>query len=353
VKRAREGRSATVRGRWNRVDVDQLQVPAREASPEELTIARSERAVLLEFAATLTESERLVLACKYGGQREVGRRVIARRLGLPVGEVRKCERSIKTKLARFALIVSAGTLCSHRDPAITALAAGTATTEQEAVARLHVLHCAPCRDAYAARLRAVHSGELERRLAELLPVPPAVRGGGSFRDVVSDWIARVLGSDATGTATHAAASGTGRGAGTIAMLKLAAVLCATGAGAACVQTGLVPNPLAGDDKAPLAREHRAGAPSASAGAARAPDSHRVAQPTATPEPTPTRPSRQRTSHGQTQGGTGPRSHEQAPASSAPADAAPNGGSEFNPTYQPSQPAKPAPVPAAPGSSEFF
>jgi hypothetical protein len=35
VKRAREGRSASVRGGWTRVHVDQLNVPAREATPEE------------------------------------------------------------------------------------------------------------------------------------------------------------------------------------------------------------------------------------------------------------------------------------------------------------------------------
>ena len=51
--------------------------------------------------------------------------------------------------------------------------------------------------------------------------------------------------------------------------------------------------------------------------------------------------------------TGKRSHEQTPASPAPANAAPGGASEFDPTYQPSAPPAPAPVPAAPGASEFF
>src|SRR5215212_11915737 len=68
VKRVHEGRSATIRAGWKRVDVDGAQVAARVPDPATLAIRRVEVGVLLEFAAGLTDLQRQVLACKYGGE---------------------------------------------------------------------------------------------------------------------------------------------------------------------------------------------------------------------------------------------------------------------------------------------
>jgi hypothetical protein len=73
----------------------------------------------------------------------------------------------------------------------------------------------------------------------------------------------------------------------------------------------------------------------------------------TPARATTSTPRKRSRSAATQGGSGPQDHQRTPASPAPADAARDGGSEFDPLYQPSQPAAPAPVPAAPGATEFF
>jgi hypothetical protein len=244
VKRVHEGRSATVRAGWQRVDVDDVDVQAHDLSPEAAVVRRAERHALLEFAASLTDTERRVLAAKYGdGAREQGRVVLARRLRLEIGEVRKAERDITQKLERFVAIMAAGTLCTHRLPAVTALAEGVAGVEQERIARLHLRECSACRAEYAAHVRALRSGELPRKIAQLLPVPATAEAGHRARgvrwDALSDWLGRPFAHDATVTGTQLAAGG--RGIGTVVALKTAA-LClggaAVGGGAYCVAVGV-------------------------------------------------------------------------------------------------------------------
>ena len=100
---------------------------------------------------------------------------------------------------------------------------------------------------YATVARA-HEAALERKLGQLLPVPPAAeqaRGRlGAWRDVLADWLGRPFSSDATSTATHLAASGAGRGAGTALAVKLATICLGGGSviGAACLATGVLPQP---------------------------------------------------------------------------------------------------------------
>ena len=159
------------------------------------SVVRSvERGALLEFAATLTEQERLVLACKYiDSEKEQGRVVIARQLGLPVPQVRRVERAINRKLERFVAIISAGSLCSHREPAIEALAGGTASAQQELAARVHLDHCSACKVAYVAHVKALRAGELQRRIAQLFPLPAGAEAGrrrGGPWDAVADWASR-------------------------------------------------------------------------------------------------------------------------------------------------------------------
>ena len=278
----------------------------------------------------------------------------ARRLGLPIAVVRAAIRTIEDKRERFAIIHAAGRLCGYTAPAVAALAAGDAVAHEETAARTHLDHCPTCRADYARQLRYLRSARFHGKVASLLPAPiPAerFRAVGGWRDVISDWAARVTGHDPAGTAGQLAAGGAGRGLGTAAAVKLA-TLCFAGAGVAgaCLASGVLPlNPT-----------HHTPQPAAKTRPVKHPATRpepRLPHGGATPTPTPHRSSRHRASSRNpssagTQGGTGPRSHEQTPASPAPSNAAANGASEFDPTYQPSAP-KPAPVPAAPGGSEFF
>src|SRR4051794_4291815 len=90
ILQLREGREATIRGGWRRVDLEKADLPSLESDPQEVVIRRSEQALLLEFAATLSDAERQVLVCQYGGRkRKTGRVTLARQLGMAIGEVRK------------------------------------------------------------------------------------------------------------------------------------------------------------------------------------------------------------------------------------------------------------------------
>jgi hypothetical protein len=317
VRRAREGRYDLVRAGWRRAEqaaLERLQAPA-EDDPLVATLAREERAMLADVLRALTPRERAVIAVKHMSASEevLGYKKIARHLALPVGEVRAAERSIRLKFERVAS---------------------------------------------AAR---AHEAALERKLGQLLPVPPAaetVRGRtGVWRDLAAEWLGRPFGADASTSTMQLVASGAGRGAGGALAVKLATLCIGTGGivGAACLATGVLP-------------VGQAPGPAASAGAANSPQAPRTARPTgpreqpltavrasATASPTATPFARQpRRSPGDSgQGGTGPRDQERTPASPAPANAASDGSSEFDPLFVPSQPATPAPPPAAPGGSEFF
>jgi hypothetical protein len=249
VKRVHEGRGATVRAGWQRVDLEGVEIAGREPDPAATVVARLERAVLLEFAATLSSTQRLVLAAKYGdGPRELGRVVVARELSLPVGEVRKAERAIARKLDAFIAIMSAGTLCEHRGAAISALAFGTADAQQERAARVHLEHCPNCRVGYAEHVRALRTGELQRRIAELLPSLPAIEASRRHRggpwDAIVDWLSRPFASESANTSAQLLAGA--RGAGTVLSAKLAALciggIVAVGGGSYCVSTLLQHDP---------------------------------------------------------------------------------------------------------------
>jgi hypothetical protein len=238
VRRAHEGRGATVRAGWQRVDLGNLELPATEIEPESAAVERIERETLLEFAATLTLRERHVLACKYNGERELGRVLIARRLGLPADEVRRAERSIARKLEAFAAIISAGTLCELRQPAIMALAEGADAVAEERAARMHLRHCTACQAEFATHLHAVRTGALQRRLGQLLPLPAVTEAGGRRRgpwETVWDWLTRPFAHE---SAVSAAQVGAGRGIGTAIAAKLGTLCLAGGAivggGAYCI-----------------------------------------------------------------------------------------------------------------------
>ena len=173
-------------------------------------------------------------------------------------------------------------------------------------------------------------------------------------DAVVDTALRPFSHEGASTAVQLAGSGVGRGAGTIAMLKIAGACMASAGAIGVCATTLVPALQSADE--PSKRATRSATQGGEPVSARTivspparelhvtPDADTRTDEIATPKPgrLPA-----------TQGGSGPRDHERTPASPAPANAAPGGESEFDPTYQPDSPPQPAPVPAAPGSGEFF
>ena len=308
VRRAAEGRYDTVRAGWRREDITLLErLEGGADDPLLVTLEREERAIVADILRALTLLEREVIAVKHmgPGNQTLGYKRIAHHLALSIGEVRAAERSVREKFERYATVARA------------------------------------------------HEAALERKLGQLLPVPPAAeqaRGRlGAWRDVLADWLSRPFSSDATSTATHLAASGAGRGAGTALAVKLATICLGGGSviGAACVATGVLPAPS--DNDARARQPARTATPTPAATAEREPPMTRARATRNATLPTRRTPRRPAT----TQGGRGPQDHQRTPASPAPADAASDGSSEFDPLYQPSQPAPPAPVPAAPGATEFF
>jgi hypothetical protein len=237
VKRMHEGRGATVRAGFERVGIEELEEIEGGDNPEAVAVERDQELLLLEFATGLTDVEREVFACKYGsGSKVRGRSFVSRRLGLSVGAVRKAEREIDRKLERFVTMLSAGALCSFRWDAISSLAESAATPDQSIAARLHLARCPSCRGVYASHLRALRSGELPRRIASLLPLPPAAPAGQDrgLRSVVADWLSRPFTSDHVAAATQLTSSGAGRGAFGVLAAKLAA-LCLSGPQSAAAQ----------------------------------------------------------------------------------------------------------------------
>jgi hypothetical protein len=360
VKRTLEGRNNTVRGRYARVSDDALTDTPDPAEDPASAVEDSEaRRVVREFAATLGQREQRVLRIKYFSDtaEPLGYRKIARQLGITIAAARAADRAIERRVKEFAAVYAAGDLCPTRELEISALAVGTASRRQVRLAQAHVAHCMHCHASYAAQLRAMRSAAFERKVAALLPAVEAQNRGrlrGAW-DAIADTATRPFGHDTAATAAQLAASGTGRGAGTIAMLKLAgACMASATAISVCATTLVIPaleNPTRPDrparkvaerESAPVGQHDRL--PSRT-------EQHVV--PTPTPTPKPARAQRNRDSQPGTQGGTGPGDHEQTPASPAPANAAAGGESEFDPTYKPSSPSQPAPVQAAPGSGEFF
>lgn len=355
VRRVHEGRGATVRAGWRRVDVADVDLPGEAAQPERSAVDRIERGMLLEFAATLTPVERDVLRCKYGGERELGRVVVARRLGMAATEVRRAERSIVRKLERFAAIVAAGSLCTHRAGAIFALAEGASAGAQEQAARIHLQHCGVCRAAYAEHVRAVRSGALQRRIGQLLPASSAEVGrrrGGPW-EAAWDWLTHPFGHESAMSVAQITTAS--RGVGAALTAKLAALCLAGGAvvggGAYCIGR-LGDSPPTRVDRPPAHVEHEHTArerPLPTAGRSRALS---IARPSRSrTEPTDSQPSEPtgRTASG---GGAAETQHEREVPISPPATASSGAPvTEFDPGPADTAPSQPAAPPAS-GAPEF-
>jgi RNA polymerase sigma factor (sigma-70 family) len=200
----------------------------------------------------------------------------------------KVNRSITEGRARFLKVyrgIEAGEACERHRAALSALAAGVATSAQVVSIRPHLRHCAACR----ATVRELRFSRT-RRIALLLPLGWLARP----REQVAQLFTRAAGSDVGTGVQYAASTGGGRLGPAATLIGLC--LSGVGAGAACIVTGALPPPplVAHAHSTPAPNAHRAAKRTAQREPARRvdPPTNRVlAVATATSTPTATRTAR--------------------------------------------------------------
>jgi RNA polymerase sigma factor (sigma-70 family) len=202
----------------DREDVDlDTTVPARlrDVDDEVAGGERVDRSVEALRALKPDEARALLLKAEGLSYQEIGRHF--------GWSYTKVNRSITEGRARFLKAFSgieAGEACERYEAALSALAAGTATSADVVAIRPHLRHCATCR----ATVRDLRFSR-GRRLALALPF---------------GWLARLLSRSDVTTNLYAASNGGGRLGPAAAVLGLC--LSSVGAGAACVMTGALPAP---------------------------------------------------------------------------------------------------------------
>ena len=216
--RHREGRPFTRLGSRQRVDfesaVEHAPGPGDPFDTVELTDRMARAADLI---AELDPRERQILTvmATYG----IGPVPTARRLGLPLGEVRSADRSIKLKLNRVAAIAAEGRMCEYRSRVIAADAAGEASDHDARRAQAHVNACIRCGRVYRKLRREMRGREFQRAAAAAflpLPAAPLAHAGGLGR--LAAWIHQHL-----PTMPHAGGERTAEVLGGAGAVKVAAV----------------------------------------------------------------------------------------------------------------------------------
>jgi RNA polymerase sigma factor (sigma-70 family) len=142
----------------------------------------------------------------------------------------KVNRSITEGRKRFLTVfqdIESGEACERHGAALSALAAGTATSAEVVSIRPHLRHCTACR----AAVRDMRVSRT-RRIALLLPFGWLARPRG--------WFARAASSDVSTNVQYAASTGGGRLGPAATLIGLC--LSGVGAGAACMVTGALPPP---------------------------------------------------------------------------------------------------------------
>src|SRR4051812_28899076 len=195
------------------VDLDASDAGLREVEDEVAGGERVERSVEALKALKPDEARALLLKAEGLSYQEIGKH-----FGWTYTKV---NRSITEGRARFLKVFSRleeGEECDAHQPALRALAAGTATSADVVSIRPHLRHCASCR----AAVRDMRFSRA-RRLALLLPF---------------GWLARL--ASRSEVALYSASTGGGRFGPAAAVLGI----CLSGgvAGAACVMTGALPAP---------------------------------------------------------------------------------------------------------------
>ena len=222
--RHREGRPFTRLGSRRRVDFESAMEHAPGPGDPFETVELTDRmARAADLMAELDPRERQILAVMvtYG----IGPVPTARRLGLPLGEVRSADRSIKLKLGRVAAIAAAGRMCEFRSRVIAADAAGEASDHDARRAQAHVNACVRCGRLYRKLRREMHGREFQRAAAAAflpLPAAPLAHAGGLGR--FAAWIQQHTPSFPHGGGERAAEVFGGAGAVKVAAVGTAVVI---------------------------------------------------------------------------------------------------------------------------------
>lgn len=251
----------------------------------------------------------------------------------------KINRCLAEGRERFRRVVAGsadGSRCAEMGPLLSRFCDGEAAADEQRAVREHLRACAGCRAALRAYRAAPAAAAV---LAPPLPRSPWER----LHDWVADLAARFGGGGAADPGlTQTVAAGGARGAGTAALVKLAAVCAGTvGGAAACVAGGVVPAPLA-LDRPPVERAASEGparpAPTAAeegeVDSGPAPAEERAPAPQPQPEPEPE-----------------PAASEPPPAPPPPPASA--GAVEYAPPPAPSASVSGGPGPSAAGAAGEF
>jgi RNA polymerase sigma factor (sigma-70 family) len=270
------------RGRLDSVDRDDVDLDSsvhsglREVDDEVAGGERIDRSVEALRALKPDEARALLLKAEGLSYQEIGKH-----FGWTYTKV---NRSITEGRARFLKVftrLEEGEECEAHQPALTALAAGTATSAEVVSIRPHLRHCATCR----ATVREMRFSRT-RRLALLLPL---------------GWLTRLV--SRSDVALYTAANGGGRFGPAAAVLGIC--LSGVGAGAACVMSGALPAPpliahlqSKPEAKAPVAKKvvvkRKPHAPARIAQATPTPRVYAPPTATATPQRVKTKTARERT-----------------------------------------------------------
>ena len=347
----RRARSASVSG--EDVDLDATVAAADRSVDEQIAsgerVSRSAEALR---ALKPDEARALMLKAEGLSYAEIGERC-----GWTYTKVNRAITEGRRRFMKVYAEIESGEECDRFAPILAALAAGTASSAEVLEIRPHLRHCIACR----ATVRDLHLSR--RRRAQLLlppvfwagtpePAPPdlelvleAPGYGERLKHQLVALLHRVSGSDLA-TGVHIASSGGGGGRLGALAAVLGFCLSGVGAGAICVMTGVLPDPVG------ITHEDRR-APRA---AAAKPTPSRPADPRltviATPVPTPPVVPVESTPEPQSQrdrrSRRGPESHEDAPISPAPKGTT----AEFSPEQSgPLIHSQPAAAPAT-GGGEF-
>jgi RNA polymerase sigma factor (sigma-70 family) len=288
-------------------------IPAAGEGPVEQverreTVARTREALQALKPAELRALSLLASGCSYA---EIGEITGFSRT--------KINRSLAEGRDRLRALLSSsedGSRCREMRPLLSAFCDGEASPGDAATVREHLRACAHCR----STMRAYRAAP--RIAAALAPALPASRSLlERAHDLLGGLASRLPGAGGADSATQMAAAGGARGAGAAGLAKLLAVCAgAAGGAAACVATGVLPDPL--PDSGPPSRpafERPADQPSeASTGEAveRAPAPRPVSPPEAPVEREP-----REDSGGAAGTATGAIEYEAPPLAEAPPPAA--------------------------------
>ena len=210
------------RARLASVDHDELDldtsVPAslREVDDEVAGGERVDRSVEALRALKPDEARALLLKAEGLSYQEIGRH-----FGWSYTKVNRAVTEGRARFLKTFSGIEAGEACERYEAALSALAAGTATSAEAVSIRPHLRHCATCRAA-VREMRFTRG----RRLALVLPF---------------GWLARLLTRSDVSAGMQYTASGGGGRIGPAATL-IGLCLSGAGAGAACVMTGALPAP---------------------------------------------------------------------------------------------------------------